>query len=102
MATEQPLLSGREKAAALLITLGGELSADVAKNLPSQFLDQVTAQIAVTQDVPPAEAAKVVNEAFSLSQARQLVAEGGLSYARDMLTRAFGAGSVEELLRRAR
>ncbi|HEY3115190.1 MAG TPA: flagellar motor switch protein FliG, partial [Chloroflexota bacterium] len=102
MAKEGPPLTGREKAAALLITLGGELSGDVAKHLSGQFLDQVTAQIAVTQDVAPEEAGKVVNEAWSLSQARQLVAEGGLAYARDMLARAFGAGSVEELLRRAR
>jgi flagellar motor switch protein FliG len=101
MAAGRPL-SGREKAAALLISLGSEVSANILKALPQELLEQLTVEITQMREVPPELADTVRGEAAGLATARRYVAEGGLDYAKDMLTRALGDASADEVIRRAR
>ena len=95
-------LSGRQKAAALLISLGTETSSSILKALPQELLESITVEITRMREVPPAVADTVQAEAAGLANARRYVAEGGLDYARDMLTRALGQGTADEVIRRSR
>ena len=95
-------LSGREKAAALLISLGSEASANILKALPQEMLEGITVEITQMREVPPNVADSVRAEAADLATARRYVAEGGLDYARDMLNRALGEGAADDVIRRAR
>jgi flagellar motor switch protein FliG len=101
MAQGRPI-SGREKAAALLISLGSEVSSNILKALPQELLESLTVEITQMREVPPEMADTVRAEAAGLATARRYVAEGGLDYAKDMLTRALGEGSADEVIRRAR
>lgn len=99
---QERMLSGREKAAALLISLGSEVSASILKSLPQELLEGLTVEITQMREVPPDLAASVRTEAYGIATARRYFAEGGLDYAKDMLTRALGEGSAEEVIRRSR
>ncbi|MBI4212873.1 MAG: flagellar motor switch protein FliG [Chloroflexi bacterium] len=95
-------LSGRQKAAALLISLGTETSASILKALPQELLEQITVEITRMREVPPDVADVVAREATGMATARRYIAEGGLDYARDMLTRALGQGAADDVIRRSR
>ena len=73
MANEE--LSGVQKAAILLITLGPEKSADIFKHLKEDEIEELTLEIANTQSVSPKLKEDVINE-FYLSLIHILFAYG--------------------------
>jgi len=93
-------LSGRRKAAILLASLGPDLAALVYKHLSEQEIEQVTVELARTEDVHPDERAAVLGEIVSLTQGQRYIAQGGVAYARTALERAFGASRAVEILDR--
>lgn len=99
---ERRALTGKEKAAALLISLGLDTSANILKALPPELLEQLTVEITRMEKVDPEVVDQVAAEASGLAEARRYVAEGGLDYAKSMLTRALGEAGAEEVIRRSR
>lgn len=83
-------LSGREKAAMLLITLGPERSAQIFKHLKEEEIEQLTLEIANIRTVSPAEREKVLSEFYQICLAQQYITEGGIGYAKDILEKALG------------
>lgn len=78
-------LTGREKAAMLLITLGPERSAQVFKHLKEEEIEQLTLEIANIRAVSPSEREKVLSEFYQICLAQQYITEGGIGYAKDIL-----------------
>ncbi|HPU45388.1 MAG TPA: flagellar motor switch protein FliG [Thermoclostridium sp.] len=91
-------LSGREKAAMLLITLGPERSAQIFKHLKEDEIEQLTLEIANIRTVSPAEREKVLSEFYSLCLAQQYITEGGISYAKEILEKALGTEKTMEII----
>jgi flagellar motor switch protein FliG len=91
---------GLKKIAALLISLGPELSAQVLRLLPEEDIESITAEIANTDLVEATFRDKVVGEFLELHQARNFMMEGGVKYARDMLDRALGPARSVEIIRK--
>ena len=96
MANEE--LSGVQKAAILLITLGPEKSADIFKHLKEDEIEQLTLEIANTRSVTPAQKEQVLNEFYEVCLAQQYIAEGGIGYAKDLLQKALGESKAQEVL----
>lgn len=71
MANEE--LSGVQKAAILLITLGPEKSADIFKHLKEDEIEELTLEIANTQSVSPKLKEDVINEFYQVCLAQQKV-----------------------------
>ena len=69
MANEE--LSGVQKAAILLITLGPEKSADIFKHLKEDEIEELTLEIANTQSVSPKLKEDVINEFYQVCLAQQ-------------------------------
>ena len=83
-------LNGIQKAAILLITLGPERSSNVFKHLKEDEIEQLTLEIANTRSVTPSLKDEVLDEFYEVCLAQQYIAEGGITYAKDLLEKALG------------
>jgi len=91
-------LSGREKAAMLLITLGPELSAQIFRHLKDEEIEQLTLEIANIRTVSPGEKERVLQEFYQICLAQQYITEGGIGYAKDILEKALGAERTMDII----
>ncbi|MCD6363211.1 MAG: flagellar motor switch protein FliG, partial [Synergistetes bacterium] len=91
-------LSGREKAAILLVILGPEISAQVFKHLDEEDVEQLTLEIANLPMIPPEVKNDVIQEFQHLLVAHEFMAKGGVNYAKELLEKAFGPEKAKEIL----
>jgi flagellar motor switch protein FliG len=91
-------LTGREKAAILLIALGPEKSAQIFKHLKEDEIESLTLEIANTTTVLPETKESVINEFYQICLAQQYITEGGISYAKSILEKALGEAKAYEIL----
>jgi len=93
-------LSGRRKAAILLVSLGSEGAAHVFQHLSDETIEKLTIEMARTREVKPEEAEAIQREAIENAVARGYLADGGIAYAREVLQRAMGDQRAGEILSR--
>ncbi len=93
-------MSGIEKAAVLLITIGPEKSAMIFQHLKEEEIEQLTLEIANTRSVSPGVKEEVLEAFYQVCLAQQYIAEGGISYAKDLLEKALGAEQAEMVISR--
>jgi len=93
-------LSGVQKAAILLISLGPEKSANVFKHLKEDEIETLTLEIANTRNVPPDIKEKVLEEFYEICLAQQYIAEGGIGYAKELLDKALGEEKAKDVIGR--
>jgi flagellar motor switch protein FliG len=93
-------MSGEQKAAILLISLGPEISSEVFKELKEEAVEQVALQIANLKRVSPAERDAVMEECYQLSMAEEYISQGGVDYAREVLEKALGDQKAMEIINR--
>jgi flagellar motor switch protein FliG len=93
-------MSGREKAAILLVSLGAEASAGVFKHLRQDEIDELTLEIAGIGHVAPERKQSVVEEFYETALAQEYIAEGGLEYARMILEKALGDDRANDVMTR--
>lgn len=91
-------ISGVQKAAILLITLGPEKSANVFKHLKEDEIEQLTLEIANTHSVSPAMKDAVLDEFYEVCLAQQYIAEGGITYAKDLLEKSLGSDRAKDVI----
>ncbi|MDI6870347.1 MAG: flagellar motor switch protein FliG [Bacillota bacterium] len=93
-------LTGKQKAAILLISLGPELSAKVFKHLREEEIEDLTLEIANLRKVEPELKERVVEEFRELFMAQEYIAQGGIEYAREILDRALGPHRAGDIIAR--
>src|SRR5260370_8438872 len=93
-------LKGRQKAAALLIALGAEVSAEVHKQFKEREIERVTFEIFQREKVTEDNKGQVLEECYHMAVARDFITSGGADYARDMLVRALGKDKAQEVIER--
>ncbi|MBQ3781878.1 MAG: flagellar motor switch protein FliG [Lachnospiraceae bacterium] len=91
-------LSGIEKAAILLISLGPEKSVNVFKHLKEDEIEQLTLEIANTRSVSSKVKEAVLDEFYEVCLAQQYIAEGGISYAKELLEMALGSDKAKDVI----
>jgi len=91
-------LTGKQKAAIILITLGTELSANVLKAMREDEIEDLTMEIANLRRVAPEVKDRVQEEFYQLSMAQDYIAAGGIEYAREMLEKALGSSKAQDIL----
>ena len=91
-------LTGAQKAAVLLITLGPERSAEIFKHLKEEEIEELTLEIANTRSVSPEVKEEVLNEFYQVCLAQQYIAEGGIGYAKQLLDKALGMEKAQEVI----
>ncbi|AWZ48195.1 flagellar motor switch protein FliG [Clostridiaceae bacterium 14S0207] len=91
-------LSGVQKAAILFITLGPEASAEIIKKLPEREIQKITFEIANINSVKSEERQEILNEFIEMNKAKDYLVEGGIEYARTLLSKALGSQRASEIL----
>ena len=91
-------LTGVQKAAVLLITLGPERSAEIFKHLKDEEIEELTLEIANTRSVSPEVKEEVISEFYQVCLAQQYIAEGGIGYAKQLLDKALGVERAQEVI----
>lgn len=101
MVTSTDQLTGRQKAAVLLLQLGREQAARVLSELSEAEIDELTAEIVRMERVDPEVADKVVEEFYEVARSGGVgVAQGGLSYAQQLLEASLGEERAADVLER--
>ncbi len=93
-------ITGLQKAAILLISLGPEKSALIFKHLKEEEIEELTLEIANTRSVTPQIKENIINEFYEVCLAQQYIAEGGIGYAKELLEKALGSEKAVEVLNR--
>jgi len=93
-------LTERQKAAALLVSLGMDASANVMKQMREEDIEQLTLEIASMRKLPSEVIDEVVKEFYELCVAKDYVSQGGIEYAEEVLQKALGANKATEIINR--
>ena len=91
-------INGLLKAAILLIALGPEKSASIFKHLKEDEIESLTLEIANTRSISPQVKEDVINEFYEVCLAQQYIAEGGITYAKDLLEKALGSEKAVDVI----
>ncbi|MDD3172552.1 MAG: flagellar motor switch protein FliG [Herbinix sp.] len=91
-------ISGIQKAAILLISLGPERSASIFKHLKEEEIETMTLEIANTRSISPATKDQVMDEFYEICLAQQYIAEGGIAYAKELLEKALGVEKARDVI----
>ncbi len=97
---EKKELTGRRKAAILLVILGPEKAAQVLKHLDDETVEQLTIEIANVGSISDEERRVVLQEFQNIMRAKEMIAKGGLEYAKEVLERAFGPEKAAKIIER--
>jgi len=93
-------LTGRQKAAIFLISLGSEVSSEIFKHLREDEIEQLTFEIARLDRIEPEDRDKVLQEFQEMMMAQEFIQNGGIDYARDVLERALGTQKAIDIVNR--
>lgn len=92
-------LAGITKAALLLVSIDQQVAAKVLAKLDKDTIEIVTAAIATLPDIKGDKRKKVMEEFYQLLKAQEYVEQGGLDYARQLLTQSLSADMADEILK---
>jgi flagellar motor switch protein FliG len=93
-------MDGMKKAAALLISLGPDISAQIMKQLTEEEIEQLALEIANLGRIEPDTRDKILEEFYQMAVAQDYITQGGLEYARQVLEKALGVQKAIEILER--
>ncbi len=93
-------LTGRQKAAIFLVTLGSEISASIFKHLNQEEVETITFEIARLGNVNSEDRDLVLQEFQEMMMAQDFMAAGGVDYARELLEKSLGADKAIEIINR--
>ncbi|HWR40402.1 MAG TPA: flagellar motor switch protein FliG [Patescibacteria group bacterium] len=93
-------LTGKQKAAILLIALGPEISAQVLKHMREDEIEKLTLEIANQRKLTQDQKDKVMAEFHQMALAKEFISTGGLDYARDILEKALGSEKAVSIINR--
>jgi flagellar motor switch protein FliG len=93
-------LSGAQKAAVLMVTLGEQTSAEILKHLDEDEVAAIGKEVARLSALTSKEAESTLEEFYTMSMAQDYVLKGGFEYARKMLINAFGPEAAKKILDR--
>ncbi|WP_458119184.1 flagellar motor switch protein FliG [Paenibacillus sp. Z6-24] len=93
-------LSGRQKAAILLVALGPEVSAQIFKHLRDEEIEQLTLEIANVRKVESGDKDTIIAEFHQICLAQEYISQGGINYAKEILEKALGESKALEVINR--
>jgi len=96
----QGVLTGKQKAAILIVTLGPEVAAKVYQHLKEDEIEQLTLEIANINKVSSEEKTMILEEFYQMLLAQNYISEGGIDYAKEILEKALGTQKAFEIINR--
>ncbi|MBO8176527.1 flagellar motor switch protein FliG [Aeribacillus pallidus] len=93
-------LTGRQKAAILLISLGPDVSASVYKHLTEEEIERLTLEISGVKKVDSQAKEEVLEEFHNIALAQDYISQGGIGYAKTVLEKALGEEQAAAIINR--
>jgi flagellar motor switch protein FliG len=93
-------LSGKEKAAILVISLGPDVAAQVYKHLSEEEIERLTLQISQVRKVDSALKEEIISQFHQLALAQDYITQGGIGYAKTVLEKAMGKDEAMHIINR--
>lgn len=93
-------LTGAQKAAVLMVSLGEHTGAEILKHLDEDEVASIGKEVARLSSLSSEDAETTLEEFYTMSMAQDYVLKGGFEYARKMLISAFGPESAKKILDR--
>lgn len=93
-------ISGKQKAAAIIISLGAEDASKIYKYLKEDEIEQLTYEISRLDHISPESMGEILKDFYEICMTQKVITEGGLEYAKNVLEKAFGAQAASSLLER--
>jgi flagellar motor switch protein FliG len=91
-------LTGKQKAAVLLLSLGDSVSTEIIKNLNEDEVEQIVFEIASLGKVSGEVIDQVSQEFYDIFLASGYIGYGDVDHAREMLEKALGAEKAESII----
>ena len=91
-------ISGIQKTAILLITLGSEVASEIMKFLSEEEINKISFEIATINSVTVEERKEILHEFIEMNKAKEFLIEGGFEYAKNILSKALGSDKAIEIL----
>ncbi len=93
-------LTGMQKAAVLMVTLGDETASNIFKYLEEDEIQTISREIAITKHIQPEVAEEVMEEFHTMTQARSYISQGGIEYAKKLLIKSVGPEVARKIIDR--
>lgn len=98
--TSHETLTGPQKAAVLLLTLGVESAAQIFKQLEDEEIEAITGEITRMKGVSAKASTAVIEEFQQMARAQEFMSTGGIRYAQDVLEKAVGRNKALAIIER--
>ena len=92
------ILSGRRRAAILLMALGDELARELLQDLPDSMIESIAAEIASLDHIDPELTISVMEDFEAMLTTQQQTMRGGLASASRLLTGALGRSRADAVM----
>ena len=93
-------LTGRQKAAIFLVSLGSDISSEIMKHLREDEVETLTFEIARLETVDAEYKDAVLEEFQELMNAQNFITTGGIDYARELLEKSLGSQKAIDIINR--
>ncbi len=93
-------LTGKQKAAVLLISLGPDVAASVYKHLSEEEIEKLSLEISGVKKVENTSKEEVLEEFHNIALAQDYISQGGIGYAKTVLEKALGSDQASVILNR--
>lgn len=100
MAKQKETLSGKQKAAILLISLGPDVSAQVYRHLTEEEIEKLSLEISSVKKVNSSLKDDVLDQFHHIALAQDYISQGGIGYAKTVLEKAFGTQEASTIINR--
>ncbi|UOQ93218.1 flagellar motor switch protein FliG [Halobacillus shinanisalinarum] len=100
MAYQKSGLTGKQKAAVLLISLGPDVAAQVYKHLTEEEMERLTLEISSVQKVGSKQKEEVLEQFHQIAIAQDYISQGGIGYAKTVLEKALGEQEASNIINR--
>lgn len=100
MVVRNKQLTGKQKAAILLISLGPDVSAQVYKHLTEEEIEKLTLEISSVKKVDTDQKEVVLDQFHQIALAQDYITQGGINYAKTVLEKALGSEEATNIVNR--
>jgi flagellar motor switch protein FliG len=94
--------AGYRKAAQFLMLMGKDEAVRVLRHMAPEEVEGITREIARTEHIEEKEASRILEEFGYIRETKDLIAQGGIEKAKEMLVASVGAEKAEKILERVR
>lgn len=97
-ASKKAVITPAARAAAVIVALGTDLSAEVYKHLREDEVEALSLEVAKLERLPSEEMQPIMEDFYGLCVTQKVLSEGGAIYAKDVLEKAFGTEKAALLM----